>query len=134
MSAGLKGNVGTIRAVERNLRRLPLVIAAQVATRVAGEITKLARQTFNSGQNAYGDRWKPDADGKPATLRKTGLLASGIAYVGIGTKLRAQLGPDYSKYAVGPRPVFPRGKLPLAYNAAIARVTNDVATAEIARG
>jgi hypothetical protein len=135
MSAGLKGDIGKIRALEKWLKRrdLPLVVAAQVATRVAGTITALARQTFKAGQNAYGDPWLPGADGKPVDLVRTGALAAALAYVATGTKLRARLGPAYAKYQIGLRPVFPTGKLPRAYVDAIHADAIAVIQAELRR-
>lgn len=134
MSAGLKGDIGKLRALERSMRELPRVLGAKVATAAAGTITDLARATFNAGENAYGDTWEPGVDGHKVTLRKSGAIARDVAYVATGTRLRARLGPSYSKYQVGKRPIFPRGKLPVSYVEAIRQSTNAVIAAELKGG
>jgi hypothetical protein len=134
MSAGLKGDIGKLRALEQSIRTLPRVVGAKVATASASTITDLARGTFNAGENAYGDSWAPAADGQKVTLRKSGALAGGVAFVASGTRLRARLGPSYAKYQLGKRPIFPRGKLPISYVEAIRRNTNAVIRAELKGG
>ena len=133
MSAGLTGDIGKIRLLEKSIRDLPRVIGAKVAASAALEISRLARATFYAGQNAYGDRWLPGYDGKPVDLRETGALAGGVAYVATGTKLRARLGPAYAKYVIGKRPIFPTGKLPLAYQAALHADAVRVIRGELAK-
>jgi hypothetical protein len=132
--SGLRGDIGKLRALERSIRDLPRTVGAKVATAAAGKITELARETFNASENAYGDAWAPGEDGQRVTLRDSGALAGGVSYVATGTRLRAQLGPRYAKYQVGKRPIFPRGKLPLKYVAAIREASNAVITAELKGG
>lgn len=129
--SGLKGDVGKLRGLERAIRDLPTTIGHKVARVAAAEITSMARGTFNAGKNAYGDTWDPGADGKRVTLKKSGRLAAGVSYVAIGSRLRARLGPSYAKYQVGRRPVFPGKKLPISYNAALAKRTTEIIEAEL---
>jgi len=134
MSAGLKGDIGKLRALERSIRELPRTVGAKVATACASTITDLARATFSAGENAYGDTWAPGADGQKVDLRESGALAGGIAYVASGTRLRARLGPSYAKYQIGKRPIFPRGRLPVSYVEAIRAATNRVIRSELKGG
>lgn len=134
MSAGLKGDIGKLRALERSIRELPRTVGAKVATASASTITGLARGTFNASENAYGDAWAPGEDGQKVDLRSSGALAAGVAFVATGTRLRAQLGPSYAKYQVGKRPIFPRGKLPIAYVDAIRKASSAVIEAELKGG
>jgi hypothetical protein len=136
MNVGLKGDIGKIRSLEKWLsrRELPRVVAIKVAEKVAVTISALARITFNAGRNAYGDLWAPGYDGNPVDLRESGALASGVAFVATGTKLRARLGPGYAKYVVGKRPIFPTGKLPPAYVDAIHRDAVAVIGDEFTKG
>jgi hypothetical protein len=131
MTAGLKGDISKIRSLERSIRELPRVVGAKVATAVAATITAMNRATFSAGQNAYGDPWLPGVGGDPVDLRESGALAKAIAYVAIGTRLRARLGPAYAKYQVGRRPVLPTGKLPLRMAAAVRAAADVVIRAEI---
>lgn len=127
--SGLVGDFQGVRSLEHRLAQLPSVaVATEVAREAAGIITRLARVTFNAGENAYGDTWEPGKTGARITLRRSGKLAAGISYVAIGRILRARLGPPYAKYQVGKRPVFPRNgaRLPTAYVAAISRTANAI--------
>ncbi len=95
----------------------------------------MARQTFEAGENPYGNTWAPGADGERVTLRKSGAMFSNIRYVAIGTKLRVALGQSYAKFQIGKRPVFPTqgGALPVEYSRALERTAVDVCRAEMAR-
>jgi hypothetical protein len=134
MSAGLKGDIGKLRAFERSIRELPRMLGAEVATASASKITALARGTFNAGETAYGDTWAPGAEGQKVTLRKSGGLAGDVEYVAIGTRLRARLGRSYAKYQMGKRPIFPRGKLPVSYVAALRETANAIIQAKLKGG
>lgn len=122
MSAGLKGDLSRLKAFERGLRELPRVAAQRVAAASATTITTLAIRTYDAGENAYGDKWDPGAEGQAVDLRESGALAGGVRYVAIGTKLRAVLTVPYAKYQIGKRPIFPRAgaKLPTSYRNALA--------------
>lgn len=124
--SGLRGDIGKLRALERSMRELPRTLGAKVATAVAGDISALARQTFNASENAYGDSWAPGVDGQKVTLRKSGGIASDVEYVAIGTRLRARLGRPYAKYQMGKRPIFPTGKLPVAYVGKIRKTSSGI--------
>ncbi len=131
--SGLKGDLSKIRGLEKSLAELPRVLAMKVAAASASAITSMARATFKAGENAYGDPWEPGADGERVDLEKSGRLAAGVAYVAIGTRLRAQLGPKYARYQVGKRPIFPRSgaKLPIAYVATLRAKANEIIQAEL---
>lgn len=133
MSAGLIGDVSSLRAFAQRLRTLPRVVAQKVAAAAAPELTKVARETFDAGEDAYGVPWTPGADGKRVDLNKSGTLRSKITYVAIGTVLRVALGTSYAKYQVGRRPVFPRQNeaLPASYVAVLEKVTREVCAAEL---
>lgn len=134
MSAGLKGNVGTLRNLQRNMENLPRVLAAKACLAVVNVITQRAQATFAAGQNAYGDEWLSGYDGRRVTLRKSGAIASGVKYVAFGTRMRSVLGAFHAKYQVGRRPVLPTGALPPSYAAALNDAVARVADAELARG
>ena len=132
--SGLRGDLSKLRGIERSFRELPRVVGAKVATAVAGELTDLMRRTFNASENAYGDPWAYGKEGQRVTMRKSGALAADVGFVAIGTRLRGKLGPRYAKYQVGPRPVFPRKKLPVAWVAAIQAAASKVIRAELEGG
>jgi hypothetical protein len=116
-----------------DLRNLPRVVALKVALAAAPVLTDLAKETFDAGENAYGQTWAPGVKGQRVTLRRTGDLSSFIRYVAIGTKLRVALGTSYAKYQIGKRPVFPRGDLPTAYVEALHRTAVRVVKEELGK-
>lgn len=109
--------IARLRAMSKKIRRLPKVVAAMVAEVVAPEITAVAKETFDAGENAYGNAWAPGKKGQHVTLVKTGDLERGIAFVAAGGRIKVRLGVKYAKYQIGKRPVFPRkgAALPASY-------------------
>jgi hypothetical protein len=126
----IRGDFGKIRKIESSLRELPRVTGAKVAAAAAETITSLARRTFDASENAYGDAWPLGVHGQKVTLRRSGAGAR-FAYVAIGTRLRAALGPSHMKYQVGKRPIFPTGRLPVAYVQTLRDKTNEVIAREL---
>ncbi len=125
----------SIKDFSNKLRELPTTVAIKVAAAVAPALTEAAQATFNAGEDAYGIGWTPLADGKRATLKKTGGIFRGVYYVATGTKLRVKIAVPYGKYQLGRRPAFPRQNAPLpkSYIDALTKVTNEVIKAEMAR-
>lgn len=130
--SGLRGDLSKLRGLEKSLTELPRVVGARVATASADAITALARATFAAGENAYGDTWDPGVGGEQVSLRKSGALGR-FAYVAIGTRLRAQLGPSYARYQIGKRPILPRSgaRLPIAYVGTLRAKASEVIRAEL---
>ena len=134
MSGGLTGNVQSLKDFSATLRGLPTTVAIKVAAAAAPALTAAARATFDAGEDAYGNAWKPGVDGQRITLKKSGGLASGVYYVATGTKLRIKFAANYAKYQLGKRPVFPTqgSPLPTAYVKALQDSTAAVIRAELA--
>lgn len=135
MTAGLRGDLSSLKNFSAALRRIPTVVAEKVAAAAAPEITSLALATFNASQDAFGAPWDAGRDGKAVTLRDSGTLARFIKYVAIGTKIRVSLGVSYARYQIGKRPIFPKQgePLPASYVAVLKRVASEVMRAELAR-
>lgn len=133
--SGLSGNLESLRAFSKSLRRVPVVVAHKVATASAPAITSAATATFEASANAYGVSWLPGADGRRITLKKSGALAKFIRYVAIGSKLRVSLGVPYAKFQIGRRPIFPPqgAPLPAAYVRTLQQTASDVIRAELGR-
>jgi len=133
MSAGLKGDYRKTRELEKRISDLPRMLGIEVARSCADIISRLARASFDASCNAFYDPWDPSAKGETVTLVKSGALRSGIRYVAIGTRLRAQLGPKYAKYQVGKRAVFPTSVLPPAYKKAIDEAAAKIIAAQLGK-
>lgn len=115
------------------LRKLPTVVAIEVAKAAAPVMTALVLQTFEAGTDAFGGSWKIREDGTRATLKRSGALAKNVKYVAIGTKLRIALGVAHARYNIGTRPIAPKqGQgLPAAYARELQRVTAEVCRREL---
>jgi hypothetical protein len=128
-------DLSKLRKFEQALRELPRTAGIKIAAAAAPALSSLARQTFDAGEDAYGNTWAPGARGQPITLRKTGALEQYAAqYVAIGTRLRVALGVAYAKYQIGKRPVFPRGTLPTAYREVLAKAAKSIIGAALGGG
>ena len=115
------------------LRKLPTVLAIEVAKAAAPVMTDLVHQTFEASEDAFGGSWKIRSDGNRATLKKSGALAKTVKYVAVGTKIRLALGVSYARYLIGSRPIAPKqGEgLPVAYTQALSQVVADVCRREL---
>ena len=115
------------------LRKLPTVLAIEVAKAAAPVMTDLVHQTFEASEDAFGGSWKIRSDGSRATLKKSGALAKNVKYVAVGTKIRLALGVSYARYLIATRPIAPKqGQgLPVSYSQALSRVTADVCRREL---
>lgn len=131
----LTGNVATLSQFSSALRRLPVVVAQKVATAAAPVLTSLVADSFDAGEDPYGNAWIEGSQGQRVTLRKSGNLAKGLQYVATGTKLRMRLPVAYAKYQVGKRPVAPAqgSALPVEYSRALARTAVAVCREELGR-
>lgn len=128
-------SIASLRKFSEDLRRLPRVVAHQVAEAAAPAITAVARKSFLAGETPYGVPWAPGHEGEKVSLRKTDSLFRGVFYVAIGKLLRVKLGVKHAKYQIGKRPVFPRqdGALPPDYVRALRRAAVDVCRKELGR-
>jgi hypothetical protein len=130
----VRGNFRSLDQFSKQIKRLPKETAAKAAKIAAPEITRLGHETFDAGEDAYGNTWKPLKDGAPATLHKTGAMEEHLEYEAVGPKLKVKLGVKYARYQIGKRPVFPkRGKLPDEYIAVLQRAAVDVMRVELAK-
>lgn len=132
----LRGDISKLKGFSASLSALPKTLAIAIAAEGATKITELARETFDAGEDPYGNTWQPDKDGKRATLVKSGGIERGVVYGAIGTKLRIVLGVPWAKFQIGKRPVFPRAgaKLPAAYVAALTAIAKDAIAKSLKTG
>lgn len=129
----LAGGIGSLTKFAADLRRLPTVVAHKVAAAAAPELTTLMRETFDAGEDAYGNTWAPGAEGQRITLKKSGGIAGGVFFLAVGTRIRMRLGVRWAKYQIGKRPIAPRagGALPVTWSSALQRTAVTVCKAEL---
>lgn len=127
--SGLRGNVGSLRALQKRLNADPQVLAHKVAAAAVGAINSEALRTFSAGQAPTGYVWpESKVTGARVDLVESGRLRGQIRYVADGARIRCIIGVKYAKYQIGKRPVFPpRGApLPAPYRDAIDRAVGPV--------
>lgn len=116
--------------LRKSLLALPEV-STRIAQRGAEAFTALAQADFAGRHSPYGDPWGDGRDGKPLTLDKSGKLrAQAIRYVAQGRAIRCSLGVPYARYQLKHGLLPKAGKLPAAWNDALAKIANE----ELAKG
>lgn len=127
--------IASLKKFSEDLKRLPNVVAHQVAAEAAPALTSAAQATFDASEDAYGNPWLPGDHGQTVTLRKSGALARTIKYVAIGALLRIALGVSYAKYQIGKRPIFPsqNSALPDPYVQVLQRKAVEVVRREMTK-
>jgi hypothetical protein len=123
--SGLIGNPATLRELAKSLKRLPVVVAQDVAAKVAPVITGLAQASYSGGQTVYGDA-RPEGKHGPLDLVVSGDTQGAVRFVAIGTVVRAVLPTPYAKFLVGKYRILPMGEMPVAWSTAIGAAANDV--------
>lgn len=131
--SGLRGNVENLRRLRSKLRKLPKVIAQNVASAVAPTITTKARGAYQGGQTVYGDPRPLGVDGNALTLHKTGRTLGALSFIAIGTIVRARLGTRYARYLIGKYRILPMGRLPISWSRAIADAVRSEVPKELAQ-
>lgn len=112
----LKGDPRSLQALKRAIRKLPVTAAARIASRVAPEATRLALDSFDSGQTAY-DTARPRSvvDGKALSLERSGAFRRAISFVATGRDIRLTRLPEYGGYLIGKYRALPNGPLPVRW-------------------
>jgi hypothetical protein len=129
---GLKGDVSKLKRLSKTLQQLPTTLGAEVAKKVAPDLTGRAQASFRAGESVYGDPRPTRKDGSEMTLVKSGRLLSNIRFVSVGTRVRAALNVRYAKYYIR-FGILPRGgaKVPTAWAESINRTAAAAIRGEI---
>lgn len=117
---GLRGDLSTIRRLNRRLRELPISIAHDVAQRAAPVLTALAREAHEARRSVYGEsRPIGITTGEVLDLEVTGDTARALRFVANGTVVRAVLPTRYAKYLIGKYGILPNGAIPVSWEQAL---------------
>jgi hypothetical protein len=125
VKSGLRGNPRNLREFGRTLQELPKVLAQRIATRVAPELTTLARSAYTSGRTVYGDARPRGLGGHELDLVVKGDTLARVRFVAIGTVVRCVLGTRHARYLIGKYRILPMGKLPALWSQTIGDATRD---------
>lgn len=127
--SGVKGNPRTLFELNRRIRKIPVVLAQEVAADVAPVLTSMAQSSYGGGQTVYGEARPSGVAGNALDLEVTGATRGDVRFVAIGTVVRAVLGTRWAKYLVGKYRILPMGAIPVAWSKRIA----ELARARIGR-
>jgi len=112
----LRGNpIANFGRLKRELKALPISMAAAVASESAPGLTARTRSAFSSRVNVYGDARPEGVNGGPLTLERSGKTRDNLQFVSNGRVVRAVLGTPYAKYLIGKYKVLPNGAMPVEW-------------------
>jgi hypothetical protein len=114
MSAG----ISSLARLRSAIKDLPLRIRADVARDAQAILSRKLDEAFDAGQTVYGTSRPVGVQGNPLSLVASGKTRSALAFVAIGTIVRAQLNTRYAKYLVGKYQILPQ-RLPSDWSAAL---------------
>lgn len=115
--SGLRGNVNTIKMLNKAISTMPIVLAERVAKRSAGLLRDLAAASYSSGETVYSTSRPLGVKGDALSLVASGRTIGSLGFVAIGRIVRAQLNTKYARYLVGKYAVLPMGKpLPASWS------------------
>lgn len=100
----MRGGLDSINRLKRAIADLPLRVRAAVAEDAVGVLNLEIKAAFDAGQTVY-DTPRPRSvakahPGAALSLEKTGKTRGELAFVRVGTILRAQLGSKYGRYLI----------------------------------
>ena len=123
--ANMTGGIASIGALRTRIKALPLRIRASVAKDAEAVLTQRAQEAYDSGKTVY-DTPRPvsKVTGAALTLKKSGKARAAVAFVAIGTIVRAQLGMKYAKYLVGKYGILPQS-LPAQWRADLEKLVRE---------
>ena len=125
--SGVVGNIGNLKQLRDNIRRMPTVVGQRVAARGAPAITGLAQRAYASGDTVYGDARPVGVAGNALSLVRTGTTRSTVRFSATGTILRAVLSTRYAKYLIGKYRILPAGNaaLPVTWSARLREIVGE---------
>ncbi|OFV81995.1 MAG: hypothetical protein A2Y78_00225 [Acidobacteria bacterium RBG_13_68_16] len=115
----------SMREIQASIKRLPITVAHEVATRGAPALTARLQADFDSGRTAYGQPRPLTSAGRVPDLVETGRTRAELAFDSAGTVLRVKLGTPWAKYLIrfGILPSGARAAMPTAWRKALDAIT-----------
>lgn len=121
-------NIGTgitsMNRLRSSIKALPLRIRSAVAKDAEAILTREVQDDYDAGRTVYDTPRPSSVSGAPLTLKQSGKTRGALAFVAIGTIVRAQLGTRYAKYLVGKYKILPQS-LPAAWRALLEKMVGE---------
>lgn len=126
--SGLRGDIGTLRALKNTLALMPRSVAVDVAAKSAPEITRLAQESFDSGVDVYGRPRKAGVKGQALDLVKTGAVRREMRFTASDTRVVCTIGPNYARFLIGKYVILPigdRSRIPASWLRVLDNATKE---------
>lgn len=120
----MKGNVESIQALRKKLKKMPVTLAHAIAQRASPAMTQEALKSFAAGESVYGIPRPSRVDGGFMTLVRTGATQRTIQFVANGRLVRCVLGPKYARYLIR-YGILPNGPLPPTWAKRISNIVHS---------
>lgn len=124
--ANLRTGISSMNRLRAAIADMPLRIRSAVAKEAAEVLTAEVRKDFAAKVTVYDTPRPLSVGGQSLSLVKTGRTRAELAFVAVGTIVRAQLGSKYAKYLVGKYKVLPMS-LPASWAALLEKVVAEYA-------
>jgi hypothetical protein len=108
--------ISSLARLRSTIKELPLRIRADVARDAQAVLTKALDESFDSGKTVYGQARPLGVKGNALSLVATHKTRSALAFVAVGTIVRAQLNTKYARYLIGKYGILPQS-LPASWRA-----------------
>lgn len=141
--AGFSSAYDTLRAMQREINRMPMALRNRISVAVKDEINVLLGEQFDGGFGPDGQAWQPvkqatlkrrKVSTSPTPLTDTGAMRKSVRAVRVGTNvaIESELPAAYHQAGGGHLPKRaiwpePNGPLPERYETRLALVANTVA-------
>lgn len=128
--ANMSAGITSLNRLRSTIKALPLRIRSAVAKDAEEVLTRRAQEAYDSGKTVY-ETPRPTSkakgsEGAALTLKKSGKARGALAFVAIGTIVRAQLGMRYAKYLVGKYKILPQS-LPALWRSDLEKLVREYA-------
>lgn len=121
--ANMSRGIRSLAALRSSIAALPIRIRSAVAKDAAETLSTEMRADYASSRTVYDTPRPLGVDGKRLSLVKTGRTFGELAFVAVGTVVRAQLGSKYARFLVGKYQIMPQ-RLPAAWAAKLAKIVD----------
>lgn len=127
-----RSDPNSLFALRKKLQGISFAVASAVARRGAAAVTMMARTSYVSGENVYGDGREAGKGGAFLSLIKSGDTLKFMFFEPIGASMRCSLGTPYAKYLIGKYTILPHGgvAMPVKWKQALDRIMNEEAGRE----
>ena len=124
--ANLRGGISSMNRLRSAIADMPVRVRSAVAKDAAELLSAEVRKDFAAGVTVYDTPRPLGVAGNALSLTQSGRTRSELAFVAIGTIVRAQLGSKYARFLIGKYKVLPMS-LPTAWAEKLGKLVAEFA-------